>query len=107
MSTSATKNSISNGNVEFPGIDEPLKVYTRRVIVRAKVTLSEKVAKKKGTLLLEIGYQACDDQRCLAPSKLKVKLSVEVASAGAVVKRVNAKLFSPEEKKAKPDDAPN
>ena len=93
--------------LEFPGIDEPLKVYTGRVIVRAKVTLSEKVAKKKGTLLLEIGYQACDDQRCLAPSKLKVKLPVEVAPAGVAVKRVNAKLFSTKDKKDKPDDAPN
>jgi hypothetical protein len=91
--------------LEFPGIEEKLKVYTGRVVVRARLTLSEAETQESGTLRLVIGYQACDDQRCLAPAKLQVKLPAAVAPPGADVKRINEALFPPASAKDTSEDA--
>jgi uncharacterized protein YyaL (SSP411 family) len=60
------------------GVDEPAMVYTGKVSfdVSAKVSASAAVGEAEATL--ELGYQACDDQRCLAPAKRPMKIPLRI-----------------------------
>ncbi len=72
---------------------EDLLVYSGRAPVyleyRASSNLSPGIYELSGTARV----QACDDQNCLAPSNLPVRLEVEVAEEGAEIRSINEDIF--------------
>ncbi|MFO0947815.1 MAG: DUF255 domain-containing protein [Planctomycetota bacterium] len=50
------------------GLDEEVSVNSGDFTLRAVVTAN---AEAKGTLVFRLDYQACDDQKCLAPSRIE------------------------------------
>ncbi|GBC91759.1 Thiol:disulfide interchange protein DsbD [bacterium HR15] len=82
-------NTFSELKVEYPAAIEkafefsggkPLKIYEGRVLVKFQLKLAPTV--KPGTLNLPVTlrYQACDDKACYPPQRLKLTLSLTIAS---------------------------
>jgi hypothetical protein len=63
-----------------PGVDEAVAVYSgrERIRVRAKVDANAPIG--PGEIQLSFRYQACNDQRCLAPKTIHLALPVEVVA---------------------------
>lgn len=80
------------------GFDNPLSVYTKFTAIRAQLDVPTDAAGKPEELLLSVRYQACDDKRCLRPTKLELKVPVAVAREGEQVKKINKKLFESKDK---------
>jgi len=62
--------------------DDPFKVYEDDALVTASLVLAPGVKDGPVKIALEVTFQACDDQRCLAPHKVELELTLD-ASAGA------------------------
>ena len=60
---------------------DSFKVYEDEALVTAPLALAAGVEDGPVEFSLEVTFQACDDQRCLAPHKVKLDLKLE-ASAG-------------------------
>jgi len=69
---------------EFKPADgkDSFQVYENEAVVAASFRLAAGVKDGPVNLTLEVTFQACDDQRCLAPHKVKLALPLKV-SAGA------------------------
>lgn len=110
--TMKSKLKTKLGKVQYPkgkkmavaGFDNPLSVYAKFTVLRAKLEVPAAVAGQKEELLLSIHYQACDDKRCLRPTTLELKVPIVVAREGEKVKLINKKLFAKKRKNKKRDD---
>jgi uncharacterized protein YyaL (SSP411 family) len=83
--------------VEFSlkGIDEPLVVYEKRVVLYGTLAAPVEAAGQTEQLELTIHYQTCNDMTCLRPAKLVLKGEVPVAAAGETPRAINQALFEP------------
>jgi hypothetical protein len=75
------------------GLDEPIGVLRGKPVVRARATLGSRATPGKAMLSLRLKYQACDDQRCLAPREIEWRVPVEVVAGDAPVQEINSELF--------------
>jgi len=73
--------------------DKPLNVYSGTVTLRLKLVAENDAALGSATIPLTLKYQACNDAACLPPVKLPVKLTVQVANAGAKARPVHTEIF--------------
>ena len=98
--TTKLKSQIGNwkypkGKVlEVEGFDEEFTVYEKRVIIFGDVVVPQSINGANEELTIEMSFQACNDARCLKPSKLMVTGQIPVARPGEKVKPINAKLFA-------------
>jgi hypothetical protein len=63
------------------------------VAIRATLEVPAGVTGPTEQLEFQVRYQACNDERCLAPTKVVLNGKVPVAKPGEQVKNVNDKLF--------------
>lgn len=72
-----------------------IKVYGNRTVLRATLTAGADVAVGKATVPLVLAYQACDEQTCLRPEKVTLRLDVDVLPAGTPVTPTVASTAAP------------
>ncbi len=77
----------------FPFSDEPLSVYEETVVILFRINVSAAVAPGDYALPVDVSYQACNNDMCLAPAAIRVSVPVRVLSQGAVPEHVNDELF--------------
>lgn len=104
------KHGTKAEKVDFPkgheltveGFDEPLSVYEGRVVLFGTLAVPEQAARQTEEVTVEVKFQACNEERCLAPKTAKLTGKIPVAAAGEQAKKVNEELFKadkPAEKK--------
>lgn len=79
--------------------DKPLLLYVGKVTIFGEIEVPAAAAGKRDDLVLLVNYQACNDNRCLPPKKLKLTIPVTVARQGEAVKAANDAVFAPPKKK--------
>jgi len=67
----------------FSFTDKPLAVFDGTVKVMIPVTLAKDFKRSEVVIEGAVGYQACDDNSCLAPDEAKFKAVFPVLAAGA------------------------
>ena len=71
-----------------------LQVYEGKVVLGARIKVSDAISLGKGVLKASFLYQACDDVSCLAPKTLQFEIPVQVVPATEEVKQINQDIFS-------------
>ncbi|MCH8270179.1 MAG: DUF255 domain-containing protein [Planctomycetes bacterium] len=75
---------VTVANVMYPAAHElslagePIQVYGSGAAIRVSCVLGDDATPGPGTLRVVVGYQACDDQSCLAPAETVVEIAVTV-----------------------------
>ncbi|MGE0377058.1 MAG: DUF255 domain-containing protein [Planctomycetaceae bacterium] len=77
------------------GIDEPLTVYEKEVVLKGTLDAGRAAAGQTEELTLTVHYQACDDRKCLRPAEAKLSFKVPFAASKSDVKPINESLFKP------------
>ena len=80
--------------VQFEFAEKPIDVYEGRAVVFLTLRFSQQIAPGADTLTGTLTAQACNDQVCLAPSRVEVVVPLTIASAGTSVTPANAEVFS-------------
>jgi thiol:disulfide interchange protein DsbD len=72
----------------------PLRVYegTFTVLMKLRTNGSAPIGPQK--INLTVGYQACNQDACLPPTKIPVVAELEIAAADAAAKPAHAEIFS-------------
>lgn len=78
----------------FEFSDNPLAIYNGTVYAFTTITIPPDYREKSVIVTGSVGYQACNDQSCLAPDELEFSQKIPVAATGESVKEINQKLFS-------------
>ena len=79
---------------KFAFSNEPLSVYEGTVVILFTITAAAALAPGDHMLPVDVSYQACNNDICLAPSSLRVAIPVRVMPQGAVPMHINNELFS-------------
>jgi len=74
--------------------DEPISVYDGRTIIFVSMKVSGRITAGTDTMSALLTIQACNDQVCLAPSKVAVPIALTIVPAGTPVVPANADIFS-------------
>ncbi len=69
----------------FSFTDKPLAVFEGTVKVKVPVTLAKEFKGSEIAIEGSVGYQACDDNSCLAPDEVKFRAVFPVSAEGASV----------------------
>ena len=79
--------------LKFAFADQELDVYEGRVIIRFPVSIAG--GEQPGEKVIEgtFRYQACNDQICLAPANLEVRIPIRIASLEQPSRPMNPDLF--------------
>lgn len=72
----------------------PLRVYEGSFTVRMKLRASGAAPLGPQKLALTVGYQACNQDACLPPTKLPVTADLEIAAVDTPAHLVHADIFS-------------
>jgi len=73
----------------------PLRVYETSFTVRMKLRADNSARLGPQKIGLTVGYQACNQDACLPPTKLPVTAQLEIADMDAPAHAVNTNIFSP------------
>ena len=73
----------------------PLRVYEGSFTIRMKLRVGSSAPLGPQKLGLTVGYQACNQDSCLPPTKVPVTANVEIAAVGAPTHPANADIFTP------------
>lgn len=96
LETKMTETKYPKGHgFKFAGEDSEVLVYEDKVEIRGTLTVPEKAGGQTDNMEITIEYQACDDNNCLPPKKIKLTGKLDVARKGEKVKPINASLFQP------------
>ncbi len=79
--------------------EKPQLLYMGKVTIIGELEVPAAAAGKRDELILYVTYQACNDNRCLPPKKLKLTIPVAIARQGETVKSINDAVFAPPKKK--------
>ena len=60
-------------------LDDRLLVYDGTVVLSVQASLTPQATPDDMTIVLRLSYQACDNQRCLAPTQREVRVPIRVA----------------------------
>ncbi|MBI3586998.1 MAG: DUF255 domain-containing protein [Ignavibacteriales bacterium] len=80
-------------NIKFAFSEEPLSVYEKEIKIFFTVKLSETAKPRRDSIKATLTIQACNDQVCLAPSEIEVKIPVTVVGAKGKSKSINDNIF--------------
>ena len=75
------------------GFDEPFHIYEGKVIIHGLLEIPPNANVKTEEFQITLDYQACNDNRCLKPTKVTLAGKVPIARQGERVKLINAALF--------------
>ena len=79
--------------VKFAFSDQPLAVYEKEFVIFAEVFLADDFPLGELELSGTLGYQACTDQNCYAPSEEPFSIMIDVVNAGVEIISSNEDLF--------------
>ncbi|UCE41183.1 MAG: hypothetical protein JSV17_17410 [Candidatus Aminicenantes bacterium] len=71
-----------------------LQVYEGKVVLGARIHVSDTIPQGKNMLKASFLYQACDDVSCLAPETLEFEIPFQVVPAAKEVNKINQDIFS-------------
>lgn len=74
--------------------EEPLDVYQGTVTIIASLRFSDRIPARPDTIRGTVQVQACNDQVCLAPSRIPFAIPVEVVGATMAVTATHTEIFS-------------
>ncbi len=77
------------------GLDEAVSVYSGRALVRIRAKLAADAIPGRHEIELAVRFQACNNQRCLAPKTAKHRMTATVAAPGERVREMFSDLFQP------------
>jgi DsbC/DsbD-like thiol-disulfide interchange protein len=77
----------------FAFADAPLNVYERSVVILLKITAATEIEPGAYMLPVEVSYQACNNDICLAPATVKFVIPVQVVPPEVTPAPVNPELF--------------
>jgi thiol:disulfide interchange protein DsbD len=80
---------------KFQFAKTPLRVYETSFTVRMKLRAGSSAPLGHQKIALTIGYQACNQDACLPPTKLPVTAELEIAAVDTPAKAANENIFSP------------
>ena len=72
----------------------PLRVYESSFTVRMKLRAGNAAAMGRQKINMVIGYQACNQDSCLPPTKVPVEAELEVAAVDAPARPANTDIFT-------------
>ncbi len=72
----------------------PLRVYETSFTVRMKLRMGNTAPIGHQKIALTVGYQACNQDSCLPPTKIPASAELDIADADAPARPVNADIFS-------------
>ncbi len=78
---------------EVPGLKKKAFYYTKQIEIRGAIEVPVAAAGKDEELEFRVKYQACNIDKCLAPTTVSLKVPVAVAKQGEKIKLINRKLF--------------
>jgi DsbC/DsbD-like thiol-disulfide interchange protein len=73
----------------------PLRVYEGSFTIRMKLRAGSSAPLGPQKLSLTVGYQACNQDSCLPPTKVPLTANFEIAAVGTPAHPVNANIFTP------------
>ncbi len=79
--------------LKFAFADQELDVYEGRVIIRFPVSIAGGEQPDEKVIEGTFRYQACNDQICLAPANLEVRIPIRIASLEQPSRPMNPDLF--------------
>lgn len=80
--------------VTFSFAEQPIDVYEDTITIFASIKFSDKLASVMDTLKASIMVQACNDQLCLAPSTIEVKIPVQIVGSAEPVSQQHQNIFA-------------
>ncbi len=94
--------NISFGDVVYPvgdtlnleSIGGLASVYHDTITFGIPATVNKNATIETSTLNLKLTYQACNDEQCLFPVTLDVKIPLEIVSKNETVQQVNEDIFA-------------
>ena len=87
---------------KFAFSETPLFVYEGTTTFLIEGRVDEKASAGGRTLTAAIDYQPCNDQQCLAPTRVSATLTIDVAKAGSSAKPANQDVFPGNEQPSAP-----
>lgn len=73
----------------------PLRVYEGSFTIRMKLRAGSSAPLGPRKLSLTVGYQACNQDSCLPPTKVPLTANLEIAAVGTPAHPANANIFTP------------
>ncbi|MBM3264775.1 MAG: hypothetical protein FJY97_15305 [candidate division Zixibacteria bacterium] len=73
---------------------QKLALYEETFTVGVSIKVDKTLAPGKYTLKGTLGYQACNDQMCMAPDEIPVEIAFQVVKTGQAAKSVNRDVFT-------------
>ncbi len=73
--------------------DVPVSVFEQVFVIGVAIEVGPDVEPGTHPLAIVLGYQACDEKYCLAPTSKELRRTIEVVPASAPVTRVESRLF--------------
>jgi thiol:disulfide interchange protein DsbD len=72
---------------------KPVEVFSDKILVSARLVVSEQAAKGKHLLNGNLSYQACSASSCLPPESVRIPVSLFIAPRGVHVELTNREIF--------------
>ena len=72
----------------------PLRVYETSFTVHMKLRAGNAAAMGHQKIALTVGYQACNQDSCLPPTKVPAEVELDVAAVDTPVHAINADIFA-------------
>ncbi len=93
---------ITFGKLEYPSAkikkfefsDTPLAVYENTIYIFTNISISPEADVTEVNLKGVLGYQACDDQTCMAPEEFVFSQVFPLAGEGDTAERINQEIFA-------------
>ena len=82
---------------KFAFSEKALSVYEGTIHIFTSISIASEFPGSEIVLNGVVGYQACDDQTCLAPAELNISQQIPLAAASETVTPINQQLFSARE----------
>jgi thiol:disulfide interchange protein DsbD len=73
----------------------PLRVYETTFTVRMKLRAGNAAAMGHQKIVLTVGYQPCNQDSCLPPTRIPATAELEIAAVDTPAHPANAEIFSP------------
>lgn len=78
---------------KFGFSDSPLSVHEGTIFIGGLIKVSDKTAPGTYPLIVELGYQACNNMSCMAPTSVVDTIQITVADRKDVVNQINEDIF--------------
>lgn len=89
------------GDIAYPDVvekklsfsDKPLFLYEGQALIGAEISVPSNASVGDHTVNATVNYQACDNEKCLAPETKTIAISVPVSSATDAIDAANSDIF--------------